>query len=201
MGLLTFSSDLVFDGSSGKPYDEDSTPAPLNIYGESKVAGERMVLAEYPGALVIRTSAFFGPWDIHNFVTRTLQALKAGESWAVAGDVTVSPTYVPDLVDASLDLLIDGESGLWHLANEGAVTWAELARRAAELAGIAATSLRVCPQLELNGAAARPSYSVLRSRRADLMPPLEHALRRFIEEAGYTKVFSGEQGGIDLLEA
>jgi dTDP-4-dehydrorhamnose reductase len=202
LGFLTISSDLVFDGARGEPYDEDSTPVPLNVYGESKAAAERVVLAEHPGALVIRTSAFFGPWDSHNFVTRAVHALKAGESWTAAGDMTVSPTYVPDLVDASLDLLIDGESGIWHLANQGAVTWAELARRAAELAGLDASRVRVSSQRELGLAAVRPSYSALRSRRADLMPSLEHALQRFIEEAGYSKDLTGEEpGNVDLLEA
>jgi dTDP-4-dehydrorhamnose reductase len=51
----------------------------------------------------------------------------------VANDVVISPTYVPDLVHASLDLLIDGEKGLWHLANNGALTWADLARETARV--------------------------------------------------------------------
>jgi dTDP-4-dehydrorhamnose reductase len=68
--LVTFSSDLVFGGGSTVPYDEASPTAPLNVYGESKAEGERRVLTANPAALVIRTSAFFGPWDDHNFVTR-----------------------------------------------------------------------------------------------------------------------------------
>ena len=74
-----------------------------------------------PDALVVRTSAFFGPWDAHNFVVRTLDAIQRGEPWRAAADVVVSPTYVPDLVDATLDLLIDSERGIWHLTNDGAV--------------------------------------------------------------------------------
>jgi dTDP-4-dehydrorhamnose reductase len=88
------------------------------------------------------------------------------------------------------------------LANKGAVTWAELARRAAELAGLDTSRIRVSPQRKLGLTAARPSYSALRSHRADLMPSLEHALQRFIEEAGYSKDLTGEQpGNVDLLEA
>ncbi|HVG19301.1 MAG TPA: family 1 glycosylhydrolase, partial [Blastocatellia bacterium] len=66
--LLTFSSDLVFDGSKKEPYVEGDLASPLNVYGKSKAAAERGVLDVLPSALVIRTSAFFGPWDEYNFV-------------------------------------------------------------------------------------------------------------------------------------
>jgi dTDP-4-dehydrorhamnose reductase len=91
--------------------------APLNAYGRSKAEAERRVLDSDPQALVVRTSAFFGPWDEHNFVTQALAALGEGRPFAAAGDMTVSPTYVPDLVNACLDLLIDKECGIWHLTN------------------------------------------------------------------------------------
>ena len=99
--------------------------------------------------------------------------------FAAAGDLTVSPTYVPDLVNATLDLLIDGESGIWHLANRGAVTWAELARRAACMAGVDGSLVRECPHTELGYAAPRPSFAALASERGALMPPLEDALARY----------------------
>ena len=111
---MTFSSDLVFDGAQSSPYVENDAVSPLNVYGRSKARSEALVLDRYPDALVVRTSAFFSPWDEHNFVTSALRALRAGQSFPAAQDMTVSPTYVPDLVDACLDLLIDRESG--HLA-------------------------------------------------------------------------------------
>jgi dTDP-4-dehydrorhamnose reductase len=129
--LVTFSSDLVFNGTSRVPYTEDGPPDPLNVYGESKAEAERRVLLADPTALVIRTSAFFGPWDEHNFVTRAMRLLQLGQSCIAAEDAVVSPTYVPDLANASLDLLIDEGSGIWHLTNGGAITWAELARMVA----------------------------------------------------------------------
>jgi len=178
--LLTFSSDQVFDGRRIEPWVEDDAPAPLNVYGLSKVAGERAVLAAHDGALVVRTSAFFGPWDRYNFVIQSLQALADGRTFAAPHDVRVSPTYVPDLVNACLDLLIDGERGIWHLANAGDVSWAELALQAAEAAGVDARSLRACANAELCLPAARPAYAVLGSTRARLMPPLDDALRRWV---------------------
>jgi dTDP-4-dehydrorhamnose reductase len=110
--LLTFSSDLVFDGAKGAPYVEDDPVTPLSIYGQSKVIAEQRVLELLPEALVVRTSAFFEPWDEHNFVVRTLQSLARGELALAVDDEVVSPTYVPDLVHTSLDRLIDGERGI-----------------------------------------------------------------------------------------
>jgi dTDP-4-dehydrorhamnose reductase len=200
--LLTFSSDLVFDGKTREPYDEGSEPSPLNVYGQSKAAAEHAVLDANPAALVIRTSAFFGPWDEHNFVTRCIRALESGGTWTAADDAVVSPTYVPDLVDASLDLLIDGEPGICHLANQGRVTWAELARLAATKAGLDPTRILGCAQQELGLAAARPVYSALQSRRALVMPCLEHALTRYLQESGFAPLrLSDRPLDPELLEA
>src|SRR5262249_39822572 len=91
-----------------------------------------------------------------------------------------SPTYVPDLAHAALDLLLDGESGIWHLANRGETTWAELARKAAHLAGLDGERVRSCGLADLNLDARRPAYSVLGSERAHLMPDLDDALARYL---------------------
>ena len=182
--LVAFSSDLVFDGEEGgrprgRPYVEGDRPRPLNVYGRSKALMEERVLDVLPGALVVRTSAFFGPWDAHNFVTVALRALGRGEAFRATCDVTISPTYVEDLVHTTLDLLIDGEAGIWHVANPAAVTWAELARMAARMAGL--RGARVIPERLAAQAlpAARPRYSVLGSERAVFAPPLDHALARY----------------------
>ncbi|MGB7925721.1 MAG: family 1 glycosylhydrolase [Pyrinomonadaceae bacterium] len=182
IALLTFSSDLVFDGAAQSPYVESDRIAPLCVYGQSKAEAEAHVLDALPGALVVRTSAFFGPWDDHNFVTIALRNLAARRPFVAASDATVSPTYVPDLVHASLNLLIDGESGIWHLANPGAVTWAELARLAANLAALDASLIDARPTKQLGLAAPRPLYSVLGSERGWLLPPLENALSRYLHE-------------------
>jgi dTDP-4-dehydrorhamnose reductase len=180
IALATFSSDLVFDGLQGAPYVESSAPSPLNAYGESKAEAERLVLAALPSALVVRTSAFFGPWDEHNFVTLALRALAAGIPFAASDDAVVSPTYVPDLVHATLDLLIDGESGVWHLANEGSLAWAELARRAAAAAGLDPALVEGRATATLGLAARRPAYSALASERGRLMPSVENAICRYV---------------------
>jgi dTDP-4-dehydrorhamnose reductase len=176
--LVNFSSDLVFDGRRDAPYVEDDAVAPLNVYGRSKARGEAIVLDRHPQALVVRTSAFFGPWDEYNFVCMLLRALRAGQPFDAAGDVTISPTYVPDLVHACLDLLIDGEAGIWHLTNGEAVTWIELARRAAAAGMVGCGGVRARSAGELGWLAPRPAYSALGSHRAGVMPGLDDALAR-----------------------
>jgi dTDP-4-dehydrorhamnose reductase len=178
--LTTFSSDLVFDGAQESPYVETDTIAPINVYGRSKAEGEQSALALMPAALVVRTSSFFGPWDQHNFVAKALSALAQGTGFAAPHDIIMSPTYVPDLVHTCLDLIIDGESGIWHLTNGHPVSWSDLAHRAARHAGIDASRLEPQRSVECNYIAARPANSALRSSRAILLPSLDDALARFL---------------------
>ncbi len=180
VALATFSSDLVFDGATDVPYRESDRVQPLNVYGHSKAEAEHRVMALDPKALVIRTSAFFGPWDRANFVTHALERLAARQPLRAPSDVTVSPTYVPDLVDATLDLLVDGAGGLWHLANDGAVSWYELAQLAARHVGLVPSTLEPCSNDSLQLPATRPRYSALSTSRGALMPSLEDALVRYV---------------------
>jgi dTDP-4-dehydrorhamnose reductase len=177
--FMTFSSDLVFDGVKGVPYVESDATNPLGVYGRSKVDAETRVLDADPQALVIRTSAFFGPWDRHNFVTQALGALANGEPFQAAGDMIVSPTYVPDLVKVALDLMIDRERGIWHLTNGDAVSWVELARRACAAAGMSADGLQEIAGAAVDYPAQRPAFSALGSERALLLPSLDDALQRY----------------------
>ena len=133
-----------------------------------------------PEALIIRSAALFGPWDERSFVGRALRALSSGDCFRAAYDTTISPTYIPDLVHASLDLLIDKECGVFHLANEGQVTWAELAERVAGLVTVSTHTLQRCRQQELAIAARWPVFSAIASERARIMPSLENALERFV---------------------
>lgn len=180
VALVTFSTDLVFNGERDVPYVESDTTAPLNVYGRSKAEAECRVLQSHPTALVVRTSAFFGPWDGYNYVALVLRALRAGKPFRAATDLVVSPTYLPDLVNASLDLLIDGAAGIWHLTNNDAITWADLAMRVADCAKVSARSLIGCRSNALDFVARRPRYSALASNRSMVMPSLESSLARYI---------------------
>ncbi|GAC1409770.1 MAG: hypothetical protein NVSMB6_09860 [Burkholderiaceae bacterium] len=173
---VTFSSDLVFDGSLGRAYVESDLVCPTGIYGSSKAAAERMVAEAWPHALVIRTSAFFGPWDRYNFVHGVVANLSAGRTVEASGHVLVSPTYVPDLVHAALDLLIDGASGVWHLANQGLVSWHELALRVADAAGIDPGPL-------VRADRGTQTVTALTSERGLILPPLQGAIQRYVRDS------------------
>jgi dTDP-4-dehydrorhamnose reductase len=172
--VVAFSSDRVFDGSLGRPYLESDPVCPSCVYGKSKAEAERRIANAHPGALVIRTSAFFGPWDRANFVYRVLSALHAGQPVEPAEGI-VSPTYVPDLVHATLDLLVDGEQGVWHLANQGMTSWAELAGRAAAEAGL---PWRAGPRAVEEA----PPLTALASERGLILPSLESAVSRYFRD-------------------
>jgi dTDP-4-dehydrorhamnose reductase len=180
INLLTFSSDLVFNGKQQHPYVESDETSPLNVYGRSKAKSEQEVLRKHANSLVVRTSAFFGPWDHYNFITQGLQTLAQGRPFTCATDITVSPTYVPDLVDASLDLLIDGAAGIWHLTNAQSITWMDIILKAAEKAGIDASTLVPQRGDQMGYIALRPLYSSLSSERAILLPTLDNALDRYL---------------------
>lgn len=198
--LTTFSSDLVFDGRQATPYVETDAMAPLNIYGRSKAAAEFSVLERHPAALVVRTSAFFGPWDEHNFVSQALTTLQQGRQFFAPDDITVSPTYVPDLVNVCLDLIIDRECGVWHLTNNQPVTWIALADAAATHAGIDSSRLVPRPAADCNYAARRPRYSALHSDRAILLPTLDSALYRFAAARATSQAFAATSTGIATCE-
>ena len=179
--MVTFSSDLVFDGTAARPYVESDLVSPLSVYGRTKADSEAAVAQACADALVIRSSAFFGPWDRWNIAHLVLAALDSGSRWQAPCAQRISPTYVPDLVHTTLDLLIDGAAGIWHLANEGDVSWAELGRRVALLAGYPEDRI-VDGDPGLRLAAPRPAYSVLGSERGQLLRPLDDALARFFAD-------------------
>jgi dTDP-4-dehydrorhamnose reductase len=125
-------------------------------------------------ALIVRTSAFFGPWDRYNFLMNTVEHLIAGEDVFASSKTIVSPTYVPDLVHATLDLLLDEEKGIWHLTNQGSVSWHELAQAVADRASLD-TGRIIVPETDT------ASDTSLTSGRGVLLRPLDHAIADFVE--------------------
>src|SRR5215212_813112 len=181
--LLSFSSDLVFSGAQSSPYLESNIPDPLNMYGVSKAEGEARILEANPQGLIIRSGAFFSPWDSVNFLMQVSQSVSARQEFIAANDVLISPTYVPELVHACLDLLIDGERGIWHLTNQGEVSWFDFANQFIRTAGLSDTYLRSAPLEHLPLVAKRPRYSVLSSERGLLLSDLQDAIYRFVQAA------------------
>jgi dTDP-4-dehydrorhamnose reductase len=180
--LVSFSSDLVFDGRKKQAYVESDKVNPLNMYGKSKADAEKFILSENSSSLVVRTSAFFSAWDEYNFIHYVKNSLLNGKSIQPASDISVSPTYVPDLVNATLDLLIDDEKGIWHLTNQGEITWYEFALMAAEKFQLDKNLIQPLTAESINYPAPRPLYSVLGTERGNQLPSLENAFERFMRE-------------------
>jgi dTDP-4-dehydrorhamnose reductase len=149
--FIQISTDYVFDGSKRSPYREDDIPAPLNVYGSSKLAGEIAVLEACPCAAVIRTSWIYSPYG-NNFV-RTMQRLSETQPIVrVVGDQRGSATSALDLAAAILHIVerlqpADGRdnAGIYHLAGEGEASWYDFA--AAIFAGLARRG-RSVPRLQ-----------------------------------------------------
>ncbi len=180
--FLSFSSNLVFNGKRSKPYLEHHVLNPLGIYGMSKKLAEEKVLQHHPKALMVRTSAFFCPWDENNFVAQVVRALMKEQRFLAPDDQCISPTYVPDLVNACLDLLIDGEFGIWNIANPCEISWADFAIKAADVMGFDSRFVVPLPSIKMNFLAKRPSYSALGSKRGIFLPALEEGLYKFQHE-------------------
>ncbi|MDB5696219.1 MAG: NAD-dependent epimerase/dehydratase family protein [Sphingomonas bacterium] len=179
IATVNFSSDLVFDGSRSG-YVETDEPCPLNAYGRSKAAMECGLL-DLPGAhLIVRTAAFFSPHDRHNFAAALVRELGAGRPFRAARDEIVSPTFVPHLVDRVLDLLIDGETDIWHLANDDALSWADFAKCLAK-----ACRLDEGLVVEVDGIhltrAPRPRSAALRSIKGQGLGSLAEAIQHFAQ--------------------
>ncbi|MEO6819920.1 MAG: dTDP-4-dehydrorhamnose reductase [Ginsengibacter sp.] len=180
--LVTFSSDMVFDGNKESPYTEIDYVKPINTYGESKAKAEKLVSNIFSDSLIIRTSSFFGPWDKFNFAYHIIEELKAGKKCRIVEDVTVSPTYVPHLVNSALNLLIDGEKGIWHITNEGNLSWYQFATQISESAGFDSKDIIPITRNEMNWPAPRPVYSALESDKGISLPCLDKALVAYFEE-------------------
>jgi dTDP-4-dehydrorhamnose reductase len=168
----------------------------LNTYGVSKLAAEHRVFGAFPDALVVRSGPVFGLTDQNDFLVQALTTLDAGGEFRAPVNV-VSPTYGPDLVNAALDLLVDGAAGVWHLANDGCVSWYDFAVAVTQRSGRGVSLIMPVSAAEMNWVARRPLWSPLASTRGGGMPDLESAIERFVRDGDWSAVRETE-GGLEL---
>ncbi len=174
--LVYISTDFVFNGKKRKPYRENGKPAPLSVYGDSKLKGEEAVKNILKNYFILRTSWLYGKYG-KNFVDTIIAKGREGNTLRVVDDQIGSPTYTKDLAKA-IHVLIDRVSkcqsvkvskagkckdaqyGIYHVTNSGAVSWFAYAKEILKLADI---KTRVFPisSKELNRPAERPAMSVL----------------------------------------
>jgi dTDP-4-dehydrorhamnose reductase len=194
--LLHLSTDYVFGGGPTGPYAEDAPPAPLSVYGGSKLAGEHLIRQASPRHVVVRSSGLYGVAGSAgkggNFVETMLRVAREGKPLRVVEDQVSTPTYTLDLAEAIARLLAaDPPGGVYHLTNAGECSWFEFARRIFTLCGRAA-QLSPTTSAEYKAPAARPAHSVLRNARAAALglPPLRpwpEALEAYLRAKGHLR--------------
>jgi len=182
LGFVHVSTDFVFDGAKTGPYTEDDELNPLSVYGASKLAGERAVVAADPDALIVRTAWVFGENGV-NFPTKILGFARERDELAVVTDEAGSPTYTLDLARGILELVEAGATGIFHLAGSGSCTRFELAAEVLCLSGLTRRLVPVTADA-FPSKAPRPANSVLDCSKAAAvgvtMPEWRDALRRYI---------------------
>ena len=165
--LIHFSTDYVFDGKKRAPYTEEDQANPISVYGESKLAGEKNVLAAENGHLVVRVSWVFGP-DRPSFIDAMIKRARQDEAIDAISDKLSTPTYTHDIARMLPQFFDRGAKGrILHFANAGKCSWQEYAQWALDCcreSGVPTKAKTVGP-LKLNDmqawVARRPAYSVL----------------------------------------
>jgi dTDP-4-dehydrorhamnose reductase len=180
--MLYLSTDYVFDGSAASPIPPDAHPAPLNVYGRTKLMGEEAVRKIVSRHWIVRVSWLCGPRG-RNFVEAIRARIAAGQPLSVVDDQRGRPTFTFDLAPALLRLTDVAAPGTYHLANQGVCTWYEFAAEILRRSG-ASVPLKRTTTLELNRPALRPGYSVLDTTKADQaiggpLPTWQDALERY----------------------
>jgi dTDP-4-dehydrorhamnose reductase len=162
--LVHYSTDFVFNGRGQRPYRVDDPTGPLSAYGRSKLLGEQKLHENAPDRwLICRTAWLYGR-NGPCFPRTMVERGRAGAPLRVVNDQIGSPTYTEDLAAATLDLIANGQTGLWHLTNTGSVSWYEFAKATLEEFGVktefgqttTAEWLKLRPKQAI-----RPAYSVL----------------------------------------
>ncbi len=190
-GLCHISTDYVFDGAKQAPYVESDTPRPLNVYGNSKLAGEHFVSTIAPTHWIVRVSAIYGLAPCRakgglNFVQLMLKLARERGEVAVVDDEFVSPTYTKDVAAQLVELTRTTNHGLFHCTSRDQCSWYDFAQEIFGLTGTHVTCNRAKPgQFPMK--TPRPKYSVLENKALhglglDRMPHWRDALKRYLAD-------------------
>ena len=186
--LIHFSTDYVFDGEKRAPYTEEDQANPISLYGESKLTGEKKVLAAENGHLVVRVSWVFGP-DRPSFIDAMIKRAQQDEKIDAISDKFSTPTYTHDLARMLPQFFDRREGGILHFANTGKCSWQEYAQWALDCcrdAGIPlkATTVGALTLKDMSSwVARRPVYSVLSTAKyTELTGATPRAWREAVNE-------------------
>jgi dTDP-4-dehydrorhamnose reductase len=159
--LLHISTDYVFDGAGKAPYTEEDHTDPVNLYGATKLEGEKKITRLNPDAIIIRTAWVYSVFG-HNFVKTMLRLMGEREQINVVNDQLGTPTYAADLAEAILRIISSAQwkGGIYHFSNEGKISWYDFAVAIKELSG-SSCQVNPIPTSAFPTPAKRPHYSVL----------------------------------------
>jgi dTDP-4-dehydrorhamnose reductase len=187
--VVHFSTDYVFNGKKGTPYLEDDLCDPINVYGLSKLAGERYLQQYSENYLLIRSSWLYGR-NGKNFVRTIVEKARTEKTLKVVDDQVGSPTFTWDLARA-VQLLVEGQyNGIFHITNRGHCSWYEFAQKIVKFSSANDVAVHPIKSDALARPANRPSYSVLGCRKfiestGKTMRYWQVALGDFISKMGY----------------
>jgi dTDP-4-dehydrorhamnose reductase len=159
--FIHVSTDYVFDGTASKALTETAQPNPINVYGVTKLAGEKACLQENPEAIIIRTSWVYSSFG-NNFVKTMSRLMQEKESLNVVNDQIGSPTYAADLAQAIMAIITNThwQAGVYNFSNEGEISWYEFALAIQEIGGFNC-KIGGIPSSSYPTPAKRPQYSLL----------------------------------------
>jgi dTDP-4-dehydrorhamnose reductase len=187
--LIHLSTDYVFDGTSNQPYTEEDEPNPLNVYGNSKLKGEKLSLEFHPDTVILRTSWVYSSFG-KNFVKTMIKLMKEKESVSVVSDQIGSPTYASDLAEVVLGIVSSEkfQPGIYHFTNDGILSWYEFAVRIKVLIERHCHVIPI-PTSAYPTPAKRPPYSVLNKEKIKStygveLKPWQESLERCIRLMG-----------------
>ena len=191
--LFHISTDYVFDGAKRTPYIETDCPMPLNVYGNTKLAGEYFVRSIAEKHFVLRVSGLYGTNPCRakggsNFVKLMLKLAMERDEVRVVDDEVLTPTFTEDIAKQIVSISDVHEYGLYHVTAQGSCSWHKFAAKIFELSR-AEVKLSVADPSEFPSKVPRPKYSVLENGRLksvnlDIMPHWEDGLRRYLEKIG-----------------
>jgi dTDP-4-dehydrorhamnose reductase len=180
--ILHVSTDYVFDGMKGAPYDEMDATHPLSVYGRTKLAGERFVRQLVPEHVIVRTSYVYGAGD--DYASGALARLRRGEPAGGIRDRIGSPTFVGHLASRLLPLLLTGRFGTYHVAGSEPACWFDVLQRARTIGGLPG-SVEPQEMASLGLVAPRPANSAITSAYLELagiepLPGLDAAVAEWL---------------------
>jgi dTDP-4-dehydrorhamnose reductase len=185
--MMLVSTDYIFDGRKGEPYQEGDTPNPLSVYGRSKLLGEHYLQELTETFIIVRTAWLYGANGL-NFVKTIVRLAQEKTEMRVVDDQCGAPTYSLHLARAINALIETGARGIFHVTNRGCCTWCEFAREIVRLKGMK-TNVKPATTDEIGRPAKRPPFSVLDCSRFEkitglILPHWKDAVKEFIEQEG-----------------